>query len=66
MVEHKMHCPICKKDYIKEALHIGGIPTNENGRLILPCEMHTPEERRENWLKRGCPDSNQLNIRSSQ
>ncbi len=52
MAEHKMYCQICKKDYTKDALHIGGVPENENGRLILPCGIHTPEERQENWKRR--------------
>ena len=51
MVEHKMYCPICKKEYIEEALHIGGVLIDKKHRLVVPCEIHTQKERQENYRK---------------
>ena len=51
--ENKMWCPICEKAYTKDAMILGGLIQDEEGRLILPCEIHTAKERQKSWKEKN-------------
>ena len=49
--DYNMYCPICKKDWVKQARFLSARRFNENNRIICPCEIHTAIERQNEWKK---------------